>query len=93
VPPITFWPSTPGIPSMPSIQQELAVNVPPYGEYCCNLPSKNPFKKFPDLDADPDHQQNHHRPISNFPRKFHANPFITFCAKVLRNKQTNADKT
>ena len=33
-----------------------------------------------------------HWPIANHSRKFHANPFRTFCAKLLTDKQTNNDE-
>jgi len=38
--------------------------------------------------CDPDHHQNLIWTIANLPRKFHANLFGSFCAKLLTNKQT-----
>jgi len=41
---------------------------------------------------DPDRHQNLtfvHWPIANLPRKFHASPFGSFCAKLLTDKQTD----
>jgi len=33
-----------------------------------------------------------HWPIANLPWKFHANPFGSFCAKLLADKQANTDE-
>ena len=45
---------------------------------------------------DPDRHQNLtsfvHGPVTNLSWKFHANPFASFCAKFLRNRQTDRQK-
>jgi len=47
-------------------------------------------KQSPYPDDDPDRHQNLTIwPIANLPWKFHANPFGSFCAKLLTDRQTN----
>jgi len=66
----------------------MSANHSPY------LPSDESGKRFLYPDGDPDCHQNlivFNWPIAKFPWTFHANPFGSFCVKLLTDRQTNND--